>query len=163
MLPSNATQRNASSRNATQALATQRNASSCTKEKRNVLHSLLQFLLTTVFDHDDSYLTWKREVVDAPLELDGSGEAHGFNAASMEYTNENNRFKLERGYANDAFSVTSSLIKTPRHSPTPSGWQGGLNSLALYNFFFFLFFFSPSLPKNSLVIQTVARFFFEVL
>eukprot|EP00729_Bicosta_minor_P007464 gene7464-15262_t len=41
------------------------------------------------------------EVVDAPLELDGSGEAHGFNAASMEYTNENNRFKLERGQWTD--------------------------------------------------------------
>lgn len=41
VLQSNATQRNASSRNATQALATQRNASSCTKEKRIVLHSLL--------------------------------------------------------------------------------------------------------------------------
>lgn len=91
-----------------------------------------------MFDHDDSYLTWKREVVDAPLELDGSGEAHGFNAASMEYTNENNRFKLERGYANDAFSVTSSLIKTPG-IVQPLWLARGLNSLALYNFFFIFF------------------------
>lgn len=101
-----------------------------------------------MFEHDDSYLTWKREVVDAPLELDGSGEAHGFNAASMEYTNENNRFKLERGYANDAFSVTSSLIKTPRHSPTPSGWQGVLTHSLSITFFFFPPYLKPALSSN---------------
>lgn len=98
-----------------------------------------------MFDHDDSYLTWKREVVDAPLELDGSGEAHGFNAASMEYTNENNRFKLERGYADDAFSVTTSLIKTPGIVPLPLVGKGVLtHSLSI------TFFFSPPYLETAL-------------
>lgn len=41
------------------------------------------------------------EVVDTPFELDGGGEAHGFTAATMTYTNENNRFELKRGQWTD--------------------------------------------------------------
>ena len=64
------------------------------------------------------------EVVDTPFELDGSGEAHGFTAATMKYTNENNRFELKRGqWTDDAamgLCMASDAANTRLRPPAPA-------------------------------------------